>query len=322
MTEKPGWVSATCLFNRLQSRGGLLMIDCRSKEAHALGHIAFAINLPEQSPEVTVEALVGGLDEAQATWFRRLCTNEIILYSHDTESTWVHRLAGLLGEGSPKKVGILAISYAEFQQRYPFLNCTEENFSDPTEMGLSYPNEIIEGLLFLGNFKDSQNPKVLSDLGITHVINASNVLVEYVKKEGVEYFEVPIPDDDQAKMHPFFADAVKFVTAAQRAGGRVLIHCKVGISRSATLTICTVMHLNKWHLRKAFRHVARCREIICPSQTFREQLLAGAELPRPMPSSTLSLFLTPLTLPSRGKAVVWQMQRGPRGAQLARAQHF
>lgn len=46
-----------------------------------------------------------------------------------------------------------------------------------------------------------------------------------------------ICDDGVSPLRPAIAEAVEWMDRAKRAGGKILVHCKVGVSRSATVTI-------------------------------------------------------------------------------------
>lgn len=55
-------------------------------------------------------------------------------------------------------------------------------------------------------------------------------------------------------------------------GSKVLVHCKMGISRSASVVIAYVMKANNWNLKKALRFVKDKRQSIRPNENFLRQL--------------------------------------------------
>ena len=56
-------------------------------------------------------------------------------------------------------------------------------------------------------------------------------------------------------------------------GGRVLIHCQAGVSRSSTLAIAFVMARSNLAMLDAFRFVKSRRPIVAPNFNFMGQLL-------------------------------------------------
>ena len=64
-----------------------------------------------------------------------------------------------------------------------------------------------------------------------------------------------------------------FSDGAESAGGRVLIHCQAGVSRSSTLAIAYVMARSHLAMLDAFRYVKSRRSIVAPNFNFMGQLL-------------------------------------------------
>ena len=60
---------------------------------------------------------------------------------------------------------------------------------------------------------------------------------------------------------------------AQKNNTSVLIHCQGGVSRSPTITIAYLMHLNKLTLKDAYDFVKTKRPCIAPNLNFMGQLL-------------------------------------------------
>ena len=90
-------------------------------------------------------------------------------------------------------------------------------------------------------------------------------------------------------MHFFFADN------ARDNGGKVLVHCHAGISRSATVCIAYLMYKNNFTLEQAFDHVRSRRGVISPNLNFMQQLqefekdICGASSSFDYPDSVSSL---------------------------------
>lgn len=52
----------------------------------------------------------------------------------------------------------------------------------------------------------------------------------------------------------------------------MLVHCKMGVSRSASTVIAYAMKEYQWTLEQAYRHVQERRPIVHPNPGFMKQL--------------------------------------------------
>ena len=62
------------------------------------------------------------------------------------------------------------------------------------------------------------------------------------------------------------------IDKVQGNSGKVFIHCKAGVSRSATITIAYLMKKYKLTYEEALMYVRSKRSIICPNAGFVKQL--------------------------------------------------
>lgn len=58
----------------------------------------------------------------------------------------------------------------------------------------------------------------------------------------------------------------------RRVGSKCLVHCKMGISRSAATVIAYAMKEYGWDLKKAFEYVKERRAVTKPNPSFMRQL--------------------------------------------------
>ena len=58
----------------------------------------------------------------------------------------------------------------------------------------------------------------------------------------------------------------------RKAGAKCLVHCKMGVSRSASTVIAYAMKEYGWDLEQAFDHVKQCRAVTKPNPSFMKQL--------------------------------------------------
>lgn len=66
---------------------------------------------------------------------------------------------------------------------------------------------------------------------------------------------------------------ISFADSVKNSGGRVLVHCQAGISRSATICLAYLIQSHRVRLDEAFDFVKRRRGVISPNFSFMGQLL-------------------------------------------------
>jgi hypothetical protein len=132
------------------------------------------------------------------------------------------------------------------------------------------PIEIVEGL-YLGNAQTAQNSHYLKKLGVTHVLTvASGLPPVFPKKFKYKIVDVQDTDDDNLEAH--FDECIQFIQSALDAREGVLVHCRAGVSRSASIVIAYVMKAKKMGVQEAMDFVKEKRNQICPNQSFIKQL--------------------------------------------------
>ncbi|XP_041644904.1 dual specificity protein phosphatase 13-like [Cheilinus undulatus] len=132
--------------------------------------------------------------------------------------------------------------------------------------------------LYIGNVAVAQNRKRLQKLGITHVLNAAHSKQGSIGDQSFYgntcvYFGIPAEDSDHFDLSLYFKPAADFIHKALRSkDGKVLVHCIMGMSRSATLVLVYLMLRQRLPLRDALRRVVQKRAIY-PNRNFLSLLL-------------------------------------------------
>ncbi|XP_013869131.1 dual specificity protein phosphatase 13 isoform A [Austrofundulus limnaeus] len=132
--------------------------------------------------------------------------------------------------------------------------------------------------LYLGNVAVAQNRKTLHKLGITHVLNAAHSKQGSIGDQSFYgdtcvYFGIAAEDSDHFDLSQHFKSAADFIqTALKSQDGKVLVHCIMGVSRSATLVLAYLMMRKHLSLKDALRHVVQKRAIF-PNRNFLSLLL-------------------------------------------------
>ncbi|XP_028982751.1 dual specificity protein phosphatase family protein [Betta splendens] len=139
------------------------------------------------------------------------------------------------------------------------------------------PVDEVSPNLFLGNVAVAQNRRTLHKLGITHVLNAAHAKQGSVGDQSFYgntcvYFGISADDSDHFDLSRYFRVAADFIHKALKSKGKVLVHCIMGVSRSATLVLGYLMLRQRLPLREALRLVVQKRAIY-PNRNFLFLLL-------------------------------------------------
>ncbi|KAG8574810.1 hypothetical protein GDO81_009346 [Engystomops pustulosus] len=130
--------------------------------------------------------------------------------------------------------------------------------------------------LYLGNQEIAANKGELSRMRITHILNATHSRFrggeEYYRGMHILYMGIDAQDCPTFDMSVHFYPAADFIHKALRGRGKILVHCAVGVSRSATLVLAYLMIYHHMTLVEAINTVKDKRGII-PNRGFLRQLL-------------------------------------------------
>jgi len=124
--------------------------------------------------------------------------------------------------------------------------------------------------LYLGSQSCSLSKHVLKHLGITHILSLLDLRPTY--PELFKYKVYAVIDKKSENLMQYFEDCNEFINEGRGKGRSVLVHCRAGVSRSATVCIAYLMRHRKMELPTALEYVMRRRNIINPNPGFRAQL--------------------------------------------------
>ena len=88
-----------------------------------------------------------------------------------------------------------------------------------------------------------------------------------------EYLRLPYDDHSDAPLHRSFDEAMAFIDRARLRGASVLVHCRAGVSRSATVVLAYLVQREKRSLRHAFLYLKAIRSVVDPNPGFWQQLV-------------------------------------------------
>ncbi|CAK9010013.1 unnamed protein product [Durusdinium trenchii] len=207
-----------------------------------------------------------------------------------------------------KEVCELAGSTEDFYRSFPFLHEGHPFF----ELGRLYPSLVAtadDGRVFLSNFGVASDPHTYHALGIHYVVNcsrdlpfvddvvstlrskprdkSSSMLEDTVQKpikadldvQLAARLRVPVDDSSDVQISEHFAASVRFIEESlQKKDGHVLIHCKHGQSRSATIAAAYLLHKAKGQssqratVDEVLAELKNCRPRASPNLGFLRQL--------------------------------------------------
>ncbi|XP_067130311.1 dual specificity protein phosphatase 21-like isoform X1 [Centruroides vittatus] len=111
---------------------------------------------------------------------------------------------------------------------------------------------------------------------ITYVVNVTREIpILHIKD--IQFYKIPIDDSLSANLYPYFDIVADNIFEEYKKGGKILVHCIAGASRSATLCIVYLMKYQKMSLKEAFHFLKSHRPVVRPNTNFFNQLVKYEE---------------------------------------------
>lgn len=132
------------------------------------------------------------------------------------------------------------------------------------------PTEIFDHV-YLGSEWNASNLEELQKNGVRHILNVTREIDNFFPGM-FNYLNVRVYDDEQTDLLKHWDDTFKYITKAKKEGSKVLVHCKMGVSRSASVVIAYAMKAYNWDFSQAWKHVKDKRNCIKPNNSFILQL--------------------------------------------------
>ncbi|XP_049695356.2 LOW QUALITY PROTEIN: protein phosphatase Slingshot [Helicoverpa armigera] len=132
------------------------------------------------------------------------------------------------------------------------------------------PTEIFDHV-YLGSEWNASNLEELQRNGVRHILNVTREIDNFFPGM-FDYLNIRVYDDEKTDLLKHWDNTYKYINKARNAGSKVLVHCKMGISRSASVVIAYAMKAFNWNFEKALKHVKAKRSCIKPNTNFLNQL--------------------------------------------------
>lgn len=142
-------------------------------------------------------------------------------------------------------------------------------------------DEVHQGI-FVGDEASARNIKFLQKMGITHVLNTAegvwtdcsfvDLTESYFAGSGIKYLGLPVWDSTHVHILPYLGCANEFIASALQSGGKVMVNCQMGVSRSATCAMSYMMITEGWTAPSVLR-LFRKRRDVRPNDFYLTQLI-------------------------------------------------
>ena len=135
--------------------------------------------------------------------------------------------------------------------------------------------------LYIGNWTDADNVPKLRECGITHVLNLARYRDSskspYAPDSGITgYKQIDADDRVGYDIMQHFPAAIAFIEQAREDGGRVLVHCALGVNRSGAICAAYIMAYTRMDLLKTIKYLKERRNVILGNRGFQKRLICFA----------------------------------------------
>nr|XP_010921613.1 dual specificity protein phosphatase PHS1 [Elaeis guineensis] len=134
----------------------------------------------------------------------------------------------------------------------------------------------VTGSLFIGGALAARSVYTLQCLGITHILClCSNEIGQSDSQypDLFKYKNFSISDDEDADINDLFEEASDFIEYVEHYGGKVLVHCFEGKSRSSTVVLAYLMLRKRHTLSEAWNMLKKVHRRAQPNDGFAKILL-------------------------------------------------
>ncbi|KAK9009227.1 hypothetical protein V6N11_035772 [Hibiscus sabdariffa] len=135
---------------------------------------------------------------------------------------------------------------------------------------------LITNSLFIGGALAARSAYTLQHFGITHVLCLCSNEIGQADSQYHDLFEYKnfsIYDNEDSNISSIFEEVCDFIDHVEQTGGRVLVHCFEGKSRSATVVIAYLMLRKNLTLLEAWNSLKRAHRRAQPNDGFARILL-------------------------------------------------
>lgn len=124
--------------------------------------------------------------------------------------------------------------------------------------------------LYLGSYGMVSNIAELKYAQITNIINTAREISNTMESTYM-YYNLPLTDSENQHLIEHLDTICDYIKMLVTNKCKVVVHCYMGISRSASIIIAYLIKHNNMSYDQAFKYVLD-RRYICPNQRFEDEL--------------------------------------------------
>ncbi|XP_068560369.1 protein phosphatase Slingshot homolog 1 isoform X1 [Cebidichthys violaceus] len=125
--------------------------------------------------------------------------------------------------------------------------------------------------VYLGSEWNASNLEELQASGVSYILNVTREIDNFFPGT-FSYHNIRVYDEDATDLLAHWNETYNFIVKAKKNRSKCLVHCKMGVSRSASTVIAYAMKEFGWSLEKAYNFVKQKRSITRPNAGFMRQL--------------------------------------------------
>ncbi|XP_071339009.1 protein phosphatase Slingshot homolog 1 isoform X2 [Trachinotus anak] len=125
--------------------------------------------------------------------------------------------------------------------------------------------------VYLGSEWNASNLEELQETGVGYILNVTREIDNFFPGT-FSYHNIRVYDEEATDLLAHWNETYNFIVKAKKNRSKCLVHCKMGVSRSASTVIAYAMKEYGWSLEKAYNFVKQKRSITRPNPGFMRQL--------------------------------------------------
>ncbi|XP_072288638.1 protein phosphatase Slingshot homolog 1 isoform X2 [Eucyclogobius newberryi] len=125
--------------------------------------------------------------------------------------------------------------------------------------------------VYLGSEWNASNLEELKETEVGYILNVTREIDNFFPGT-FNYHNIRVYDEDSTDLLAHWNDTYNFIVKAKKNHSKCLVHCKMGVSRSASTVIAYAMKEYGWSLEKSYNFVKQKRSITRPNAGFMKQL--------------------------------------------------